>query len=74
MDRIEAYKIVLEDMKKCNLFCGKYDAKHGSKKMMSGIRVVMEFIAYRIDDETGDDFTNNFSKNLIASEERAKNG
>ena len=67
MTIINAYKIVLEDMKKCDLLCGKYDAKNGNEHFMYGVSLVMEWIATRAEDEK---FCKEFSENLIGSELR----
>ena len=72
MERKEAFEIVLNEMKECPLFMGKYDAEHGSDKYMHGVAVVMEYIAYKISDEVGDEFSDTFLNNMIASEEYAK--
>ena len=72
MDKKEAYKIVFEDLKQSNLFNGYYDAKNGNANFMYGISTVMEFIAYEIDDSTGRNFADEFTDNMIASEEKAK--
>ena len=70
----EAYRIVLNDILNngCGMFIGNYDAKNGSAEFMYGIETVMEYIAYSICDEHGDDFSNLFIKNMIASEQKAK--
>ena len=70
----EAYRIVLNDILNngCGMFVGNYDAKNGSAKFMHGISAVMEHIAYSICDEQGDDFSNLFIKNIIASEQKAQ--
>ena len=70
----EAYRIVLNDILNngCEMFAGIYDAKYGSTEYMYGISAVMECIAYSICDEQGDDFSNLFIKNMIASEQKAK--
>ena len=69
----EAYRIVLNDILNngCGMFTGNYDAKNGSADFMYGIATVMEHIAYSICDEHGDDFSNLFIKNMIASEQKA---
>ena len=54
------------------MFVGNYDAKNGSAEFMHGIEVVMEYTAYNICDEHGDDFSNMFIKNMIASEQKAQ--
>lgn len=64
MKREEAYKIVLEDLKKCDLFIGKYDAKNGSIEFMEGISCVMENIAYEADDK---EYIDLFTRNIIES-------
>ena len=68
----EAYRIVLNDILNngCEMFIGKYDAKNGSDKFMYGILAVMEYIAYSICDEQGDDFSNFFTKNMVDSEKK----
>ena len=68
----EAYRIVLNDILNngCGMFIGKYDAKNGSDKFMYGIQAVMEYIAYSICDEQGDDFSNFFTKNMVDSEKK----
>ena len=71
MDKKEAYKIVFEDLKQSNLFNGHYDAKNGNANFMYGISTVMEFIAYGIDDSTGRSFADEFTDNMIDSEEKA---
>lgn len=63
-----AYKIVLNDLLKCNMFVGIYDAKHGNSSFMYGIGTVMENIAYSINDKTGDSFSELFIKNMVKSE------
>ena len=70
----EAYRIVLNDILNngCGMFVGNYDAKNGSAEFMYGIEAVMEHIAYSICDEQGDDFSNLFIKNMIASEQKAQ--
>ena len=70
----EAYRIVLNDILNngCGMFLGNYDAKNGSAEFMHGISTVMEHIAYSICDEQGDDFSNLFIKNMIASEQKAQ--
>ena len=69
MSTEEAYKIVLEDLKKCNLFCGIYDARNGNDSFIYGISTVMESIAYKAEDEDFDDL---FMSNIIKSQEKVK--
>ena len=70
----KAYEMVLNDIVNsgCGLMVGKYDAKNGEDSFMHGISTVMEWIAYRVSDEVGDDFSDTFCNNLIESEQRAE--
>ena len=70
----EAYRIVLNDILNngCEMFVGNYNAKNRSAEFMYGISTVMEHIAYSVCDEQGDDFSNLFIKNMIASEQKAQ--
>ena len=73
MDKKEAYQIVLDDLMQCDLFRGKYDAKHGaSEHYMYGICTVMEAIAYRVSEKTGDAFSDMFLLTMIKSEEKTE--
>lgn len=66
----KAYKMVLKDMVENGpgFFVGKYDATNGNKHFMYGIETVMEFIAYKAEQE---EFDNLFLENLIKSEKNA---
>ena len=67
-----AYRIVLKDLKKVNLFTGTYDARSGRKEFMYGVNTVMECIAYMVGQKTGDEFCDEFVKNMIKSEDIAE--
>ena len=68
----KAYEMVLNDIVNsgCGLMIGKFDAKNGEEHFMYGISTVMEWIAYRVSDEVGDEFSDLFIKNMIESEKR----
>lgn len=70
----DAYRIVYNDILNsgCSIFTGNYDAKNGNEKYMFGISTVMEWIAYKVNEETGNDFSDLFTKNLIKSIDKAK--
>lgn len=72
MTEKEVFKLVLDELKKCELFTGKYDARNGDEHFMNGIATVMESIAYHAGDDVGDAFSDLFTKNLIESEEKIK--
>ena len=69
----EAYSIVLNDIlnSDCGVFVGKYDAKNGSAEFMHGIAIIMEYIAYNVSNEEGDNFSHLFIKNMVASKQKA---
>jgi hypothetical protein len=75
MDLQKAYEMVLNDIVEsgCDLFLGSYDAKHGNKNFMYGIKTIMEFIAYKVSEEQGDEFSHLFINNLIKSEKKLDN-
>lgn len=68
MDEKKAFEIVLNKLKECKIFTGVYDASHGKTDFMYGVSTVMDFIAYSIDDETGDSFSEEFFNNMNKSE------
>lgn len=70
----KAYKMVFEDMidSECGLLIGKYDAKNGDKKYMYGVNTVMEWIAYKVSDSVGDQFSMMFLDNMSESKRKAK--
>ena len=67
MSEKEAFKIVLDKLKECNMFFGIYDAKNGNEHFMYGISTVMGVIADYAED---DKYIETFFKNMIESEEK----
>ena len=61
---------VVDGMTECGLFCGRYDAKNGNEHFMYGVSTVMEYLAYLVSDECGDEFSDTFTKNMIKSEKK----
>ena len=70
----DAYRIVFNDMMNsgCGLLVGKYDAKNGNEKYMFGVDTVMEWIAYKVSEAQGDDFSELFTKNMIEGQKKAR--
>ena len=60
-------KKVVDEMSKGGLFCGEYDAKNGDAQFMYGIATVMEYFAYLISEDYGEEFEKAFFKNLAKS-------
>jgi len=73
MTREEMLKDLIEEMSKCGMFVGKYDAKNGSEKFMHGVSAVMEYLAYEVSEEYGNAFSEKFTKNMIDSENNVSN-
>lgn len=67
----ETIKKLVEDMKNCGLFIGRYDATNGSPVFMHGVSMVMEYLAYLVSDSYGEKFSDEFLNNLIKSEKSA---
>ena len=70
----DAYRIVFNDMMNsgCGLLVGKYDAKNGNEKYMFGVDTVMEWIAYKVSEVQGDNFSELFTKNMVESQKKAR--
>lgn len=70
----DAYRIIFNDMMNsgCGLLVGKYDAKNGNEKYMFGVDTVMEWIAYKVSEAQGDDFSELFTKNMVESQKKAR--
>lgn len=68
----DAYKTVFKDMKENgpDLFFGCYDAVNGSELFMFGVSTVMEFIAYKVGEETYSEFEDEFLANMEKSEKK----
>lgn len=66
----EALKKIVEDMRECGLFVGRFDAKNGNVHFMYGINTVMEYLTSLISEEYqvefDKEFMTNFEKSLRA--------
>ena len=72
MNKQEAYKIVLEDLKTIRAFTGVYDATYGKPDFMYGVGAVMETIAENAGE--GDKFSHEYYKNMSISILKAEEG
>lgn len=61
---------VVNEMLKCDLFGGTYDAKNGSESFMYGINTVVEHLAYLVSDKYREEVCDTFIKNMIKSQEK----
>lgn len=70
MELKKAYQMVFNDLCKCRMFLGFYDAINGNPHYMHGIETVMEVIANRA---YNDDFAEQFAGVFASNVERSKN-
>lgn len=64
----EQWKQALDELFDVPLFNGRYDAKHGSQRYMEGIGTVLEWMAYKAEDDSVYDA---FLTNMEISESEA---
>ena len=70
MELQKAYQMVFDDLCQSPMFQGHYDAFNGNPYYMSGIGTVMEVIANRAyDDDFAENFSNEFSDNMLRNRE-----
>ena len=69
MNKIDAFRIVYNELIEYPVFAGHYDAKHGNEHYIHGINTVMSVIA----SHAGyfDEFEQLFAANMLDSEKRA---
>ena len=65
-----AKKIVEDLMGQNGLFRGNYDAENGNEHFMYGVSTLLEYIAYSIDENFGNEVESIFLKNMIKSEKK----
>ena len=63
-------KKIIDEMSQYGLFCGKYDAAHGSPDYMFGILATMECLAGFVSCKYSQDYARMFADNMIESEKR----
>lgn len=63
----ETLKKIIEEMRKCGLFAGKFDAKNGKVNFMYGIETVMEYLTMLVSEEYHDEFEKEFIDNFKKS-------
>lgn len=63
-------KVVKDLMGQSGLFRGDYDAKNGNEHFMYGISTLLEYIAYSVDENFGNEVENIFIKNMVKSEKK----
>ena len=75
MNKSKAYKIVYNDLiskDNTSLFRGNYDAVNGSAEFMNGIHMVIENIAFHVDENTQYNFDSMFTHNMVLSRKMAE--
>ena len=63
----EVLKKIVENMRECGLFAGKFDAKNGNVNFMYGIETVMEYLTSLISEEYCDEYQKEFMNNFERS-------
>lgn len=71
MTEREIFEAVYLELRQNPLLTGRYDAVNGNKHFMYGVQTVMEAIAVRAGKNYYEDFSNEFIRNMIKSEEKA---
>lgn len=74
MTKQEAYNIVYNDIinRGVGLFCGRFDAAHGSHEFMYGIFTVMEFVSFESSEQDYEKFQEIWCTNFQESIDKAK--
>ena len=63
----EVLKKIIEKMRECGLFVGKFDAKNGDLHFMYGIETVMAYLTSLISEEYCDEYQKEFMDNFERS-------
>ena len=63
----EVLKKIVENMRECGLFVGRFDAKNGDLHFMYGIETVMEYLTSLISEEYCDEYEKEFINNFERS-------
>lgn len=64
-------KKIIEDLMEQNgLFAGNYDAVNGNLEFMYGVSSLLEYLAYSVDENFGNDVEDVFVKNILKSEKK----
>lgn len=60
-------KVIETIMQNDGLFAGNYDAVNGNPEFMYGISSLLEYLAYSVDENLGNEVEDIFVKNMIKS-------
>lgn len=63
-------KVIETIMQNEGLFAGNYDAINGNPEFMYGISLLLEYLAYSVDENFGNEVEDIFVKNMIKSEKK----
>lgn len=64
-------KVIETIMQNEGLFAGNYDAINGNPEFMYGISSLLEYLAYSVDENFGNEIEDTFIKNMLKSEENS---
>ena len=61
-------KVIETIIQSDGLFAGNYDAKNGNSDFMYGISSLLEYLAYAVDADLGNEVEDIFAENMLKSE------
>lgn len=64
-------KVIETIMQNGGLFAGNYDAVNGNPEFMYGISSLLEYLAYSVDENFGNEVEDAFVKNILKSEKNS---
>lgn len=64
-EKLVLKKIIVEAMEEVGLLRGKYDKLNGNPHFIYGINTVMEYFAYQVSDDFGEEVSNIFYNNMF---------
>ena len=69
----EIIKKVIDGMREHDIFCGRFDAKHGNPKIMYGVAFTMSYLIKLVDENYVAEFEAAFFNNMTECVEKIKN-
>lgn len=61
-------KVIETIIQRDGLFAGNYDAENGNSDFMYGISSLLEYLAYSVDADLGNEVEDIFAENMLKSE------
>lgn len=64
-------KVIETIIQRDGLFAGNYDAENGNSDFMYGISSLLEYLAYSVDTDFGNEVEDIFAENMLKSEKKS---